>query len=202
VTRSTPELPLTDGTMSSAACASLDAPHLDARTRAAAAGDRDAQGALLREHLPRVRNLVRYLLRGDDDVDDTAQVALCEVVRCLASYRGDAPLTAWIDRITARTALRRVRTRRAEARRRTSYEPELHAAPYAVDERYLARRRAVHALDLLPEDQRAVVVLHHVLGLSVPELAEELEIPFETARSRLRLGMDKLRLALTLERAP
>jgi RNA polymerase sigma-70 factor (ECF subfamily) len=48
-------------------------------------------------------------------------------------------------------------------------------------------------LDELPDDQRQAVVMHHVLGLSMPELATELGIPFETARSRLRLGIQKLR---------
>jgi RNA polymerase sigma-70 factor, ECF subfamily len=184
------------------ACRELAPSFLDARTRAAAAGDRAAQEALVREHLPRVRNLVRYLLRGDDDVDDTAQVALCEVLRSLTAYRGEAPLSAWIDRVTARTALRRVRARRVEARRRASFAAEQPTHGAANDERYLARRRAVLCLDALPEEQRTVVVLHHVAGLSVPELAEELAIPFETARSRLRLGMEKLRQALGQESAP
>lgn len=58
---------------------------------------------------------------------------------------------------------------------------------------YAQRRAAVRLLDGLPDDQRHVLVLHHVLGLSVPEIADELAIPFETARSRLRLGMTRLR---------
>jgi RNA polymerase sigma-70 factor (ECF subfamily) len=58
---------------------------------------------------------------------------------------------------------------------------------------YTLRRQLVHYLDELPEGQRQAVVLHHVLGQSVPELAESLQVPFETARSRLRLGMERLR---------
>jgi RNA polymerase sigma-70 factor (ECF subfamily) len=48
-------------------------------------------------------------------------------------------------------------------------------------------------LDKLSEEQRRVLVLHHVMGMSVPEMAEELEVPFETVRSRLRLGKAHLR---------
>ena len=48
-------------------------------------------------------------------------------------------------------------------------------------------------LDQLPDEQRHVLVLHHVVGLSAPEVADELAIPFETVRSRLRLGMARLR---------
>jgi RNA polymerase sigma-70 factor, ECF subfamily len=46
---------------------------------------------------------------------------------------------------------------------------------------------------VLPDEQREVLVMHHVLGLSVREIAEELATPFETVRSRLRLGMARLR---------
>lgn len=72
---------------------------------------------------------------------------------------------------------------------------ELHAvrSPDGPPDEYVARRRAVRMLDTLSDEQRRAVVLHHVVGLSVPEVAEELSIPFETARSRLRLGMGKLR---------
>jgi RNA polymerase sigma-70 factor (ECF subfamily) len=45
----------------------------------------------------------------------------------------------------------------------------------------------------LPVEQRSVIVMHHMLGISVQEIAEEETISFETVRSRLRLGMSKLR---------
>jgi RNA polymerase sigma-70 factor (ECF subfamily) len=188
--------------MMDAAIETAAASHLDPRVRAAAQGDRRAQESILAEHLPRMRNLVRYFLRGDADVDDAAQRALCEVVRSLGTYRGDAPLRAWIDRITARVALQTARKQRAQAKLHTQLDPDLPAAVGADAERYALRRRAVLSLDQLPEEQRTAVVLHHVLGLSMPELAAELDIPFETARSRLRLGMEKLRSALRAGDAP
>lgn len=174
------------------------APVVDRRVAAAAAGDRRAASALLGELLPRVRNLVRYLVRGDADVDDIAQQALIEILRSLGSFRGEGSLTAWADRITSRVTLAHVRRRRVErSRLDDGASPELF--PVSTGDRpddYLERRRLVHALDALSEEQRSVMVLHHVVGMSLPEVAEELAIPFETARSRLRLGMTKMREAL------
>ncbi|HWZ93510.1 MAG TPA: sigma factor-like helix-turn-helix DNA-binding protein, partial [Polyangiaceae bacterium] len=48
-------------------------------------------------------------------------------------------------------------------------------------------------LSVLPPEQERAVVLHHVIGLEVSEVAEHQGVPTETARSRLRLGMQKLR---------
>jgi RNA polymerase sigma-70 factor (ECF subfamily) len=167
----------------------------DPRVEAAAAGDRAAAQALLLELLPRVRNLVRYLCRGDSEVDDFAQLALCEILRSLRTYRNEGALHGWVDRITVRVTLRRLRQRRSDEQRRDASIPELRAVsakPEQPDEHTL-RRQTARLLDALPVEQREAIVLHHVVGLSVPELAAELSIPFETARSRLRLGMEKLR---------
>src|SRR6185295_18994630 len=58
---------------------------------------------------------------------------------------------------------------------------------------YLLRRWAVSVLDELPLPQRHAVVLHHLLDMTVPEICEELGIPRETVRSRLRLARTRLR---------
>jgi RNA polymerase sigma-70 factor, ECF subfamily len=168
---------------------------IDPRVALAAAGDRAATQALLTELLPRVRNLVRYLVWGDADVDDYTQLSLIEVMKSFHSYRGEGSLNAWVDRITARTTLGGQKRKRVEEQRRNSHGPELYAvaAQGAPADEYTLRRQTVRMLDALPDDQRSVVVLHHVIGLSVPEVATELGIPFETARSRLRLGFQKLR---------
>lgn len=170
----------------------------DPRVALAAQGDRQAAQALLSELLPRVRNLVRYLMWSDADADDVVQVVLVELLKSFGSYRGEGSLTAFTDRITVRVALHHVRKRRTEKARISPLSPELHLVNQSEGpDDYTLRRQTARYLDQLPEEQRQAVVLHHVIGQSVPELAETLEVPFETARSRLRLGMEKLRAKLS-----
>lgn len=169
----------------------------DPRVARAANGDRAAAQALLSELLPRVRNLSRYLVWSDADTDDVVQLVLVELLRSFGNYRGEGSLAAFADRITVRVALHFVRKRRSEKQRTSSLSPELHLVSTnqygGAPDDYTLRRQLVHYLDELPEGQRQAVVLHHVLGQSLPEIAETLQLPFETARSRLRLGMEKLR---------
>src|SRR5689334_3483784 len=86
----------------------------DPRIAAAANGDRAAAESICRELVPRVRNLVRYLLRGDGRVDDVSQEALIAVLRGLGSYRGDGRFESWVDRVVARTTFASIRRMRAE----------------------------------------------------------------------------------------
>ena len=167
----------------------------DPRIRAAADGDRPAAQSLVTELLPRVRNLVRYLLKGDADVDDVTQNSLLEILRSLPNFRGESLLTTWCDRITVRVALRHARGQRNERQRRADVQAELGDVHGSQDspERYMNRRQLALILDDVPDDQQQAIVLHHVVGMSVPEVAETLGVPFETTRSRLRLGMQKLR---------
>jgi RNA polymerase sigma-70 factor (ECF subfamily) len=170
-----------------------------ARVRAAAES-RAAAGALMAEVLPRVRNLVRYLVRGDQGVDDLAQEALVVILRGLPTYRGDAPLLAWIDRVVVRSTFER---RRRERLRNTREGAEIPSddAPLlrqSAPDIALDRRALVLALEQINAQQRDALVLHHVVGMSVPEVAAALEAPLETVRSRLRLGMAQLRERLAI----
>lgn len=169
------------------------------QVRAAARGDRQAAEVILRRLLPRVRNLVRYLVRGDNDVDDITQKALVAVLQGLPSFRGEAPLERWADRVVARETFRHLKRQRLrEAREQPSDQAGLfEATPEpSAEATYWARRAAASALDALPESQRVAVALHHAAGLTVPELAELLEVSKDTVKSRLRLGMEKLRASL------
>jgi RNA polymerase sigma-70 factor (ECF subfamily) len=170
---------------------------------AARTGDRKAAEALLKALLPRIRNLVRYFVRGDSDVDDLAQEALVAVLKGLAGYRGEGSVKSWVDRITVRTVFAHIRRARVSEQRHTEYTPDLAPVSDASSaQTFLARRRAVRALDEVPSDQRQVLVLHHILGLGVREISEELSVPFETVRSRLRLGMARLRDAMGADDEP
>jgi RNA polymerase sigma-70 factor (ECF subfamily) len=170
----------------------------DPRIAAAVSGDRVAAAELLGELLPRARNLIRYLVQGDAEVDDVAQEALIAVLRGLPSYRGEGTFKSWADRVVARTTFAALRRMRGERARKSAEPPELLAVP--ADGRadgYLQRRDLARLLDKLPDEQRHALVLHHAMGLSVPEIAEELGAPFETVRSRLRLGMTSLRALMS-----
>jgi RNA polymerase sigma-70 factor (ECF subfamily) len=165
---------------------------VDPRIAKAAAGDRRAAHELLSEILPRMRNLIRYLVRGDREVDDIAQQSLIAVVKGLSSYRGEGRFESWVDRVTVRETFAHLkRDRREREARAVLFDVE--AIPAEERGSFLERREAVERLDVLPDDQRTAVVLHHVVGMSVPEVAKETGVSFDTAKSRIRLAMSKLR---------
>jgi RNA polymerase sigma-70 factor (ECF subfamily) len=161
----------------------------------APAPEREAVESLLLELLPRVRNLVRYLVRGDADVEDISQEALIALLHGLPTYRGDGQLRSWADRVVARTTFAWLRRMRDSRSPRLDEPEELVtvASDDAPLDEYVHRQHMVMLLDSLPNEQRHALVLHHVLEMSVPEIAAELGVPFETVRSRLRLGRAALR---------
>ena len=170
---------------------------MDGFVSRAQSGDRQAAHALLTELLPRVRNLVRYFVRGDDDVDDIAQEALLAILLGLSGYRGDGAFKSWVDRIVARTVFAWLKKARRARDQMTARPIDLvivrDASP--SPDQYVLRRDAMRSLDELPLEQRHVLVLHHVLEMTVPEIAEEVSVPEETVRSRLRLARGRLAAA-------
>lgn len=159
----------------------------------AAEGDPHATERLFHALLPRMRNLARYLVRGDQDVDDLTQEALVAVFRGLNTYRGDGPFRAWADRVAARRIFRSIEERRAHTRWLASDDPDTVQHGVEASASYLWRRALAGSLDQLSWEQRQAVVLHFVVGMTVPEVATEVGVPIETLRSRLRLGMSKLK---------
>ena len=85
------------------------------------------------------------------------------------------------------------KSRRERAQKNSGADLMLVADSADHHESYASRRELIKQLDELSYDQRHALVLHHVLGMSVPEIAEHLTVPFETVRSRLRLGQTALR---------
>ena len=175
---------------------------LQAQINAAIGGDTQAAQALLLRVLPRVRNLIRYLVRGEE-LDDLTQDALLRVLERLSSYRGEGRFEAWVDGVVVRVTLRNLSKRRIDQSRfqaalSDEFVSQQSSRPWST--RYLARRRAVEALDRLPAVQRITLVMHHVLGMTVTEIASEVGAPSETVRSRLRNGMAQMRALLGLLR--
>jgi RNA polymerase sigma-70 factor (ECF subfamily) len=160
----------------------------------AVGGDVRALERVLHGLVARTRNLVRYLVRGDRDVDDIAQVALLAIARGLPTYQGRGRLESWADRVVARATFAEIRRRAAGGAVPVGpYVESLPSEDLPAPYDYIARRRVVRLLDQLSTEQRSAIVLHHVLEMSVPEIARETGVPDETVRSRLRLGKARLR---------
>jgi RNA polymerase sigma-70 factor (ECF subfamily) len=171
-----------------------------ALVKAAQNGDQASIQLLFERLLPRTRNLVRYLVREDRDVDDMSQQALLHVWRGLDGYRGDGRFQAYADRIVARTVFATLRQRPKETVRLEEDGEGSQVAATNVDATtYVQRRELARALDRLPTEQRAALVMHRILGWSVEETAREMEVNVETLRSRLRLGLGRLKRQLVDE---
>ena len=159
---------------------------------AAQAGDRDALDALLRRHHDRLHALARRLTGNEADALDATQEALIAIARGIRKFDGRAAFTTWAYRVATNACLDELRRRR---RRPEPGLPEGSAeVPAAGDavEGLTTRLDLDQALQSLPADYRAAVVLRDVCGLSYDEIAQTLRIPPGTVRSRIARGRSAL----------
>jgi len=165
---------------------------------AAARGDEQARRELVNRLLGRVRSTVMYLASRSPDVDDMTQRSLIEVLGACGTYRGESTVEAWADRITTRTVMRLIkRSRLSEAREQGVDEvpeyPEWSRDIQNPAEVSDQRRAMATLLARLPEERREAMVLKHVHGYSVEEIAAATQTKVNTVRDRLRVARAELR---------
>ena len=167
---------------------------------AAQAGDRAALEELLRRHQDRLYAVCRRLTGNDADAADACQDALIAIVRALPRYDARAAFGTWAYRIATNAALDelRRRRRRPEPAETVGERPAGGDAPAAVE----ARLDVDAALAGLPAEFRAAVVLRDLCDLSYDEIAEVLDVPPGTVRSRIARGRAALADALASGRNP
>jgi len=143
--------------------------------------------AIFHEHAPLVWRALRRLGVREADVEDLSQDVFVIVHRKLPSFEGRSALSTWIYGICVRVASDH--RKRAHVRREQPTErlpDERTSAPQIKElEREQARALLDRALELLDEDKRAVFVLYEIEELDMPEVAEALSCPLQTAYSRL-----------------
>ena len=148
---------------------------------------------LYQAEFARICRLMRRLGVPDKDLEDAVQDVFMVVHRRWEDLDPDRPAKAWLSGIAVRVASQW--RRKASVRHEAALEDAEPASPApgadAVLEARRARARVLGALDVLPEDQRMVFVLHELDGCSMPEIAAALGIPVNTAYSRLRLGRER-----------
>ena len=156
--------------------------------RGAQAGSASDLEALFRAHWGRAFRAAYLVTHDAAAAEDIAQEAFLAAVRALHTFDRRRPFGPWLHRIVGTRAIDWARARKLRAE---SELPDVAASDEPHDPGDAQRLAA--AIAELPEEQRAVIVLRHLLDYTPGEIAELLELPRGTVNSRLRRGLDALK---------
>ncbi|MCB9600811.1 MAG: sigma-70 family RNA polymerase sigma factor [Sandaracinus sp.] len=179
---------------------------LDPLVARAKEGDQAAFQALFRQHRDAVARTVHRFLGPSADLEDVVQDVFVHVYRSLPSFRGDAKFTTWLYRLTANVTKMHLRRARSRPRFADVQVPEAtDDATAGRPDELVERNERVAALyrllDRLSDKKRTVLVLHDLEGLQAKEIAEIVDCPVLTVRTRLFYARKELYAALAEEPA-
>jgi len=167
-------------------------------------GDKDAYESLVRKYQQRIFNIIYRITGSDDEVEDIAQEVFLKIFKSLETFREASSFFTWIYRMTVNACFNRIRKRNPALslddpdlvgfveRKKLGEEEEGQNPEYLMETGELssAIRRAI---DSLPPDYKAVIILRDIEGLSYQEIAEVLERPVGTVMSRLYRARKELK---------
>ena len=166
-------------------------------------GDSSAFDALVRRWDRKVQGAIYRLVGPSEDVRDLSQETLLKAYRGLRTFKKEARFSSWLYQIALNVC--RDRMRRGRGRSYVSFD-ELtdggespgeagRSALELIESRDLSRQVAA-AVAALPVEQREVIVLKEYQGLTFVEIAEALDVPLSTVKTRLYRGLGQLRQQL------
>lgn len=161
-------------------------------------GDDQAFGELFRRHKDRMWAVALRTCRDPEVAADAVQDGFISAFRRAGSFRGDAQVTTWLHRIIVNACLDRLRRRRPTSELPDYELPDSHDDHASTDTRLDLER----ALGLLPEGQRAALVLVDMHGIPVLEAAQILGVAEGTVKSRCARGRAALAVHLGLASDP
>jgi len=178
-------------------------------------GDPEAFGEVVRRWERKIFALTYGILGAAEDARDATQETFIAAFRNLQNFRGDAKVSSWLHRIAVNQCI--TRQRRARVRSETGIEDEVeatgesflatteHRSPSRETERRQRTEAVRKAVATLPPELREVVVMKEFEDLTFQEIADSLQIPLSTVKSRLYTALKQLRMRLerfSLEVAP
>ena len=181
--------------------------------RRVSAGSEPAFRALMRRYNQALFRTARSILRDDAEAEDALQDAYMAAYRAMAGFRGDAKLSTWLTRIVVNESLARLRKSRrgaqvipldgdADAALTIAEMRMSEESPNPIEREAISgeSRRLIEAkIDQLPDVFRTVFVMRAVEEMSVEEVAECLDIPEATVRTRFFRARGLMREALARE---
>ncbi|MDD5124428.1 RNA polymerase sigma factor RpoE [Methylovulum sp.] len=159
-------------------------------------GDKKAYDLLVIKYQHKIVQLVNRYLKDPSEAQDVAQEAFIKAYRAIGSFRGDSTFYTWLYRIAINTAKNYLVSR---SRRSSQYEVDIQDAEaienapqlQGIDtpERLLMNEEIVKAIrsaiENLPDEMRTAIMLREFEGMSYEEIAEAMECPVGTVRSRI-----------------
>ncbi len=170
------------------------------------AGEESAFDVLLGRWEKRIRGAIYRLVGSDEEARDLCQEAFLKAYKSLRSFKQEARFSSWLYQIALNLCRDRIRRRRGKTMVSLDELEEGGAAmpvagPTALDllqERDTSRLVA-QAIEALPDEQREVIILKEYQGLTFLEIAQVLDVPISTVKTRLYRGLDQLRVRLERE---
>lgn len=171
-------------------------------------GDKAAFDLLVVKYQRKIFRLLSRLIRDSAEIEDVAQEAFVKAYRALPNFRGDSAFYTWLYRIAINTAKNYLvsQGRRAPTSTPTDIEDAEtfddgdHLRDLNTPDSMLVTKQvgeAVNrAIDQLPEDLRTAIVLRELEGLSYEEIAESMQCPIGTVRSRIFRAREAIALEL------
>lgn len=174
-------------------------------------GDRASFDILVREHYSLVYNIAYRMLGDHDRAADATQSAMVRAYKALSRFRQDATFSTWLYRIVTNVCLDELRqkergtqsltllTENSDTELEERDIPDSKGDPAADAEQRERQELVQEALGRLASEHRAVVVMYDLSGLSYEEMAETLEIPLGTVKSRLNRARHALKEELAAD---
>lgn len=174
----------------------------------AQAGDQSAFDQLVSKYQRKLGRLLSRFIRDSAEVEDVTQEAFIKAYRALPSFRGDSAFYTWLYRIGINTAKNYLVAQGRRAPTLTQFDSEEAETFESADqlrdintpESLLMSKQIGEtvnaAIDALPEELRRAIVLREIDGLSYEEIAEMMDCPIGTVRSRIFRAREAVALKL------
>ena len=159
-------------------------------------GDKDAFEIRVNCHQKNVYNLAFRILKNEQDAFDMSQESFIKAYMNLDKFQGTSKFSVWLYRLVSNTCIDFLRKSRKENLRRMSFEngdgteqildiPDVSSQPDTILETKELRRELDICISLLPVDQREILTLREISGLSYSEIGQILDLSEGTVKSRL-----------------
>ena len=166
-------------------------------------GDKSAFDILVLKYQSKIIQLVNRYVHDPDEAMDVAQEAFIKAYRAIGRFRGDSAFYTWIYRIAINTAKnhlvasgRRPPAGDIDAQDAEQYEGATGLREYATPEGMILKdeieKTVASAIDELPDDLKTAITLRELEGLSYEEIAQAMECPIGTVRSRIFRARDAI----------